>query len=243
MSSSHTHDLEKGTVAHDDKSSLPVEKPFHQHNNYASNGNGNGVVAHTPAPRPSTISNPGPLGLFSFASTTFILSLYNANARDIHTPNAVVGMAVFCGGLAQLLAGMWEFPRGNTFAATAFTSYGAFWMSYATIQIPSSGIIAAYSTPDELHQALAIYLTAWTLITFYFFIAALRKSIAFITLFGFLTLTFLLLAAGDYSGVSGLGRAAGVTGVVTAFVAWYIGVAELLASEKKRIGDMPLGVF
>ncbi|KAJ8495399.1 hypothetical protein ONZ45_g12870 [Pleurotus djamor] len=214
MSSSHTHDLEKGTVAHDDKSSLPVEKPFHQHNNYASNGNGNGVVAHTPAPRPSTISNPGPLGLFSFASTTFILSLYNANARDIHTPQC-----------------------------RPFTSYGAFWMSYATIQIPSSGIIAAYSTPDELHQALAIYLTAWTLITFYFFIAALRKSIAFITLFGFLTLTFLLLAAGDYTGVSGLGRAAGVTGVVTAFVAWYIGVAELLASEKKRIGDMPLGVF
>src|ERR1700722_2330553 len=88
-------------------------------------------------PRPSNIANPGtlsvilfflytnntnnnslPSGLFSFASTTLILSLYNAGARDVTVPNLVVGMAIFCGGLAQLLAGMWEFVRGNTFAAT-----------------------------------------------------------------------------------------------------------------------------
>jgi len=72
------------------------------------------------APQPMRIANPGALGLFSFASTTFILSLYNVNARGVAVPNVVVGMACFCGGLAQLLAGMWEFPLGYVFFATVF---------------------------------------------------------------------------------------------------------------------------
>jgi succinate-acetate transporter protein len=127
-------------------------------------------------------------GLFSFASTTFILSLYNIGTRGVATPNVVVGMAVFCGGLAQLLAGMWEFPRGNTFGATgaygslfpgylgnslrqlshllAFTSYGAFWMSFATILIPGSGVAAAYTNTNEFHNALGIYLMTWFIVTF-----------------------------------------------------------------------------
>ncbi|KAG6810010.1 hypothetical protein H0H92_013716 [Tricholoma furcatifolium] len=68
--------------------------------------------------RPSRIANPGPAGLFSFAGTTFLLSLYNLHTRQIQTPNAIFGMALFAGGLVQLLAGMWEFPRGNVFGAT-----------------------------------------------------------------------------------------------------------------------------
>ncbi|TFK65957.1 hypothetical protein BDN72DRAFT_173356 [Pluteus cervinus] len=119
-------------------------------------------------PSPSRIANPGSLGLFSFASTTLMLSLYNLQTRGIHAPNVVVGMAIFCGGLAQLLAGMWEFPRGNVFGGTAFTSYGAFWMSYATILIPGSGIVAAYTdAPGELSSALGIYLITWMLVTFF----------------------------------------------------------------------------
>lgn len=124
-------------------------------------------------------------GLFSFASTTFILSLYNLQTRGIHTPNVVVGMAIFCGGLVQLLAGMWEFPRGNAFGATglwdlfsilqwitytcqlAFASYGAFWMAYATILIPGSGVISAYSSEKELGNALGIFLIAWFMVTFF----------------------------------------------------------------------------
>jgi len=221
-----------------------IEKGAHVHNNFQSNGSAG-------PPRPSRISNPAPLGLFSFASTTLILSLFNAQARGITTPNAVVGMAIFCGGLAQLLAGMWEFPRNNAFAATAFTSYGAFWMSYATILIPSSGIIAAYGeNGSELDGALAIYLVSWTLVTFYFFIAALRKAVGFIALFGFLTATFLLLAAGNFVASNGnasmavnLHKGGGVLGVITAFIAYYVGLSELLASEKAAIITLPIGVF
>lgn len=83
---------------------------------YAGGGQFRGATSFTP--RATPIGNPGALGLFSFAGTTFLLSLYNVNARGITTPNVVLGMAIFTGGLAQLLAGMWEFPRGNQFGAT-----------------------------------------------------------------------------------------------------------------------------
>ncbi|KAF7419572.1 hypothetical protein PC9H_002163 [Pleurotus ostreatus] len=235
MSSTHT-DIEKGHVAHHDH-----EKSAVHHRDNAPNG-----VSNSPAqafPRPSTLSNPGPLGLFSFASTTFILSMFNISVRGIPAPNAVVGMAIFCGGLAQLLAGMWEFPRGNTFASTAFTSYGAFWMSYATILIPSSGIIAAYPDTESFENAIGIYLSAWMMVTFFFFIVALRKSVAFIVLFGFLTVTFALLAGGALGASTASHTGGGYMGIFTAFVAYYIGVSEMLTSEKKKIFTLPLGAF
>ncbi|KAF8206056.1 FUN34 transmembrane protein [Mycena galopus ATCC 62051] len=197
------------------------------------------------APRPSTIGNPATLGLFSFASTTFILSFYNVAVDGINTPNVVVGMALFCGGLAQLLAGMWEFPRGNTFGATAFTSYGAFWLSFATIFIPGSGILAAFETPPAqgLDAALGIYLFSWFIVTFLFFIVSLRKSIAFISLFGCLSITFLLLGTGKFNTKPDITKAGGAFGIVTAFIAYYIGLADLLAAEKAAIVGLPLGAF
>jgi len=195
-------------------------------------------------PRPRTeIANPATLGLFSFASTTFMLSLFNLQTRAIHTPNVVVGMAIFCGGLAQLLAGMWEFPKGNMFGASAFTSYGAFWMSYATILLPGSGILDAYKEVDELTSALGIFLTAWTMVTFFFLLVTLSKSVAFISLFGSLTLTFALLTAGMFLGSTGLTKGGGTVGVITAFIAYYIGVAELMAAEPSPFLRLPLGAF
>ncbi|KAJ7595378.1 FUN34 transmembrane protein [Mycena floridula] len=208
--------------------------------NFQNNENVRGTRT---AARVSTIANPGPLGLFSFASTTFILSLYNVSARGIHTPNVVVGMAVFCGGLAQLLAGMWEFPKGNTFGATAFTSYGAFWMSFATIFIPGSGIGTAYATEKEFHNALGIYLMSWFIVTFLFFVTALRKHIAFIGLFGFLTLTFMMLAIGEFTGNTKCATAGGALGIITAMIAYYIGLSELLGSEHVAVAQLPIGIF
>jgi len=206
-----------------------------------------GEAAHLTgyAPRPaSRIANPAALGLFSFASTTLILSLFNLQTRSIGAPNAVVGMAVFCGGLAQLLAGMWEFPKGNMFGATAFSSYGAFWMSYATILIPGSGILAAYEgKDDELASALGIYLVTWTLVTFFLLIAALRKNVGFIVLLALLTITFALLAAGMLAASTSCSKAGGGTGVVTAFVAYYCGLSDLLASEELAVVNFPLGHF
>jgi len=196
------------------------------------------------APRqPSRIGNPGALGLFSFASTTFILSLYNVNARGITQPNVVVGMALFTGGLAQLLAGMWEFPRGNTFGATAFSSYGAFWMSYATILIPSSGILDAYANlPGELENALGIYLITWFMFTTLLMFGAIRRNISFCLLLGFLSLTFLLLACGAWTGKIKITKAGGGLGIVTAMVAYYCAVSELMIREESYF-MLPLGAI
>jgi len=219
----------KMSQTHDD---LPKVRPSHYET----------APSHYPHPRPSRVANPGCLGLFSFASTTLILSLYNASARGITTPNAVVGMAVFCGGAAQFMAGMWEFPRGNMFGATAFTSYGAFWMSYATILVPGSGIIEAYGTDKgEFASAIGIYLTTWCIVTLLFATATLRKSIAFIALFFCLAVTFALLAASEFNGSTGAHKAGGILGIVTACVAYYIGLSELLAAEQHAVVRMPLG--
>ncbi|KAG1817856.1 Gpr1 family protein [Suillus variegatus] len=195
------------------------------------------------APPPTRIANPGALGLFSFASTTFILSLYNVNARGVVAPNVVVGMACFCGGLAQLLAGMWEFPRGNVFGATAFTSYGAFWMSYATIYLPNSGIIAAYGENlDELNQAVGIYLITWFMVTFLLLIGALRRNISFIALLFFLCITFILLAAGAWTGKLNIQKAGGGFGILTAMIAYYCGLSELLVKGESWFG-LPMGTI
>jgi succinate-acetate transporter protein len=201
----------------------------------------------------NNIANPGGLGLFSFASTTLILSLYNVSADGINTPNVVVGMAIFCGGLTQLLAGMWEFPKGNTFGATAFSSYGAFWLSYATILIPGSGIGDAFSAAkgnaDQMAPAIGIYLMTWMTVTFLLFIAALRRNVSFIALFFCLAITFMLLGAGNLVSNSSattsghLVKAGGAMGIITALIAYYVGLSELLAAERAAVVGLPLGVF
>jgi len=170
--------------------------------------------------------------------------MYNTQVRHITDPNVVVGMALFAGGLAQFMAGMWEFPKGNMFGATAFTSYGAFWMSYATILIPSSGIIAAYNgKASELNSALGIYLITWSMITFFLGMATLRKNIAFILLFLFLGVTFAVLAGGAFNENLKVTKAGGVLGLITAFIAFYIALSELLAAEPYPAFRMPLGII
>jgi len=186
-------------------------------------------------------ANPAPLGLFSFASTTLILSLYNVGARGITAPNVVVGMAVGVGGLVQLLAGMWEFAAGNTFGATAFSSYGGFWISYACILIPGSGILAAYpaDTGDELPNALGIYLMTWFVFTFIMFIATHKSSLALASVFFFLWITFMLLAIANFTGSAAITKAGGAIGIVTAMCAYYTGAAGLYTADSSYI-TLPL---
>ncbi|KAJ4467194.1 FUN34 transmembrane protein [Lentinula edodes] len=192
---------------------------------------------------PSHIANPGPMGLFSFASTTFILSLFNVGTRGISHPNVVVGMAIFAGGLTQFIAGMWEFPRGNVFGATAFASYGSFWMSYATIFIPGSGVMAAFSDPQELNNAIGIYLIAWFMITVFFLLAVLRRNVAFTVLLSCLSVALLLLAIAEWNGMEQVQKAGGVFGIVTGLVAFYIGVSELLVAEPRAVARLPQGLL
>jgi succinate-acetate transporter protein len=136
-------------------------------------------------------------------------------------------------------------PNYSYYFRTAFTSYGAFWLSYATILIPGSGIIASFADapPHELSNALGIFLVAWTMVTFLLLIAALRKNIGFIALFAFLTLTFACLAAGELAVSTGATKAGGALGVITAFIAYYVGLSELLAAEDMAVTRLPIGVF
>ncbi|KAJ7721885.1 Gpr1 family protein [Mycena metata] len=184
---------------------------------------------------PSGISNPAPLGLISFASTTFIVSMYNVNVRGITTTNVVVGMGIFTGGFTQFIAGMWEFPRGNVFGATAFSTYGAFWMAYATIFIPGSGILAAYDDPNELASALGIFLIAWFLVTLFFL------NISFVLLLSSASVVFACLAAAEFSQNPRVTKAGGIFGIITAFLAYYIALSEMMAAERRRLLKLPTG--
>jgi len=185
-------------------------------------------------------ANPAPLGLSAFALTTFVLSLINVQARGITTPNIITSLALAYGGLVQLLAGMWEFACGNTLGATAFSSYGGFWISFGIILWPGSGVAAAYTEAGMFEQALGLYLTGWFIFTFICFVASLRASFGLIVLFGFLDITFLLLAVGKYNGHVGLTKAGGIMGIATAFIAWYNAMAGMLTPDTAWF-SLPVG--
>jgi len=175
------------------------------------------------------IANPAPLGLISFASTTLLLSFVNVSARNVKEPQAAVGMALAVGGLCQFLAGMWEFAAGNTFGATAFSSYGGFWFSFAALLIPGTGIASALEADGNLDNGLALYLSTWLIFTFIMLIASLRSNLGLVLLFFFLDLTFLLLTiAHCFPAKTAINTAGGALGIITAFIAYYVGASELM---------------
>jgi len=182
-------------------------------------------------------ANPGPLGLSAFALTMFVLGLVNVRARGVRQPNIVLGLAFAYGGLVQLLAGMWEFAVGNTFGATALSSYGGFWISYAVIisgGAQSYGVMSAYpATDNTLQSALGFYFIRWFIFTFLLTIATLKSTVEMFSLFFLLMITFLLLAISHFqldNGVENTGciKAGGVFGLITAFIMWYNALAGLL---------------
>lgn len=180
-----------------------------------------------------TIANPGPLGLSSFALTTFVLSLHNAGAGvPADGPsNVVVGLGIFYGGLVQLLAGMWEFRTGNTFGATAFSSYGGFWLSFAALFIPGFNILESYTDTAVLEKSLGIYLLAWAIFTGIMLIASHRSSVGLVSMFFCLFITFVLLAAAKFNDSLTTQVAGGAFGVVTALIAWYNALSGLLTKD------------
>lgn len=186
----------------------------------------------TPAPSSSgIIADPAPLGLAGFAMTTFILSVINTNMiSEKGGGDVVLGLALFYGGIAQLLAGMWEYRRGNTFGATAFSSFGAFWLSYWAFVHWSSG--------EDAHKTIGLYLFAWFIFTGYMTVAALRTNGAVLAVFVLLTVTFLLLAIGAWqnstSGPAGFTKIGGFVGIVTALAAWYASMAAVANETHKR---------
>lgn len=179
--------------------------------------------------RGAFIADPGPLGLAAFALTTFVLSCVNA---DLFKAEPVVfGVAFAYGGIAQMLAGMWEFAKGNTFGATAFTSYGAFWLSfwYLTGHTDLSKVAAG-----DIGKGVGLYLLAWSIFTLLMLVAVLKVNGALIAVFAVLTVTFFLLAFGNLNNSTGLVHAGGWFGILTAILAWYTALAGVCASTYGR---------
>jgi uncharacterized protein len=177
-------------------------------------------AASVPTP---AIANPGPLGLAAFATTTFILSMFNAGLVSDTAEPIVFGMALAYGGLAQILAGMWEFRTGNTFGATAFTSYGAFWLSFwAFVQFFEKEVPKA-----DAGHAVGLYLIAWGIFTTYMFVASLRTTGAVALVFILLAVTFFALGIGNAGAHTGLIKIGGWIGLATAIAAWYASFAEV----------------
>jgi len=186
----------------------------------------------TEAPHP--IADPAPLGLAGFAFTTLMLSFINAGIIGVGATAAVLPMAAAYGGGAQLLAGMWAFRRGNTFAATAFTSYGAFWFSYyLLIGVWIKGVAPATAGP-----IVGLYLFGWAIFTAYMFIASLHAARAVQVVFALLTITFFFLAIGFWNwfgaGVT-LGHIGGYVGILTAIAAAYTSFADVLNATARRV--------
>ena len=200
------------------------------------------AAGHQPAPRAAatafggSIADPGPLGLAGFAATTFFLSAVNANLLPKTVESGVFGLAIFYGGIAQLLAGMWEFAKGNTFGATAFASFGAFWLSFwwfVTHGVPA--MVAAKAGATDINHAVGTFLLVWTIFTAYMLIASLRTSGAVAAVFLALTLTFLFLCIGAYSASTAMTKAGGWLGLVTAALAWYASFAAVTNSTFKKV--------
>jgi succinate-acetate transporter protein len=176
------------------------------------------------------IADPGPLGLAAFALTTFVLSMFNADLVSKGGEPVVLGLALAYGGLAQLLAGMWEFRTGNTFGAVAFTSYGAFWLSFWAL----NQFFAKDIAPADLGHAVGLYLIAWAIFTSYMFIASLRTTAAIATVFLLLAVTFLLLGIGNSGAHANIVKAGGWVGLATAVAAWYASFAAVTNSTFGR---------
>src|SRR5256714_6854367 len=177
-------------------------------------------------------ADPAPLGLGAFALTTLILSVFNAGLVSSAGEPVVLGVAFAYGGLAQLLAGMWEFRTGNTFGAVAFTSYGALWLSFgAFAQFFKASVPVAH-----LPHTLALFLIAWGIFTAYMWVASFRVSVAVNLVFLALAVTFFLLGIGNSTDSAEVVKAGGYAGIVTAVLAWDAAFARGLKSTLAREG-------
>ena len=165
-------------------------------------------------------ADPAPLGLAAFALTTFVLSVVNAGFVSGSDLALVVALALGYGGLAQVLAGMWEFRNGNTFGATAFTSYGGFWLSFAAFVWLFQG--------KDASGAVGAYLLAWGVFTFYMWLATLRHARPVMVVFLLLWITFAVLGIGALSGNGSITNLGGGLGILTAIAAWYASARTII---------------
>jgi succinate-acetate transporter protein len=172
--------------------------------------------------------------------TTFVLSMFNAKLLGAGGEPVVFGLALAYGGLAQFMAGMWEFRNGNTFGAVAFTSYGAFWLSFwAFVQFFEKSVPKA-----DAGHAVGLFLIAWGIFTLYMFVASLRTTVAVAAVFALLTATFFVLGIGNAGNHTNVVKIGGWIGLATAAMAWYASFAAVTNSTFGRtvLPVKPLGL-
>jgi uncharacterized protein len=188
--------------------------------------------AVSPAAPAVSIADPGPLGLAAFALTTFLLSAVNAHWTNGNSAGtAWLGYALAYGGIIQLLAGMWEFRRGNVFAATAFSSYGGFWIGlFVWIRV----------APAASGHDLGWILLAFAIFNTYMLLMATQVNLAVFLVFLTLELTEIFLFIGNFTSSAGLSQVGGYIGVITALVAWYTSAAGISGGIGGRI-ILPVG--
>ena len=178
-------------------------------------------------------ANPAPLGLAAFGMTTVLLNLHNAGFFAMGS--MILAMGIFYGGLAQVVAGLMEWKKGNTFGTVAFSSYGFFWLSFVTLLIlPEFGFTAS----DDM--ALASYLAMWGGFTLFLFVGTFRMNKATQGVFGLLATLFFMLAISHYFGNGDIGVAAGYLGVFLGLLAMYAGLAQVI-NENYGQELFPLG--
>jgi uncharacterized protein len=175
-------------------------------------------------------ADPGPLGLAAFALTTFVLSMINADLVGGASTPIVLSLALTYGGIAQILAGMWEFRAGNTFGATAFTSFGAFWISFWAFE----QFFAKDVPKTHLGSTVGLYLIAWGIFTAYMWVASLRTTAAISLVFILLTATFIILGIGQANASANTIKIGGWVGIATAAAAWYASFAAVVNSTFGR---------
>lgn len=181
-----------------------------------------------------TSANPAPLGLFGFGITTVLLNLHNAGIYEMNS--MILAMGIFYGGIAQIIAGIMESKKNNTFGMTAFISYGFFWLSLvALIVMPKLGWITATSG-----KGMIAYLIMWGIFTGLLFIGTLKINKALQVVFASLTILFFLLAAGDATENASLKQFTGYEGIFCGASAIYTAIAGLL-NEVYNKTVLPLG--
>ena len=183
------------------------------------------------------LANPAPLGLLGFGLTTVLLNLHNAGLFPLDTMILAMGLAY--GGLAQVIVGIMEFKRGNTFGTVAFSSYGLFWWSLVLLLVlPNNAIFMGLSAPTEL--AMAAYFFMWGLFTFAMFFGTLKINRALQFVFASLTILFFMLTIRDLTGNPALfgvftfGNLTGIEGVICGLSAVYLAFAEVLNEAHKK---------
>ncbi|KAH7100974.1 Gpr1 family protein [Auriculariales sp. MPI-PUGE-AT-0066] len=178
-------------------------------------------------------ANPTPLGLYAYAITNLLGNLYTINTRGISNGNLIIGMAISCGGLAQFMAGMWDFANSNTLGGTSFTIYGTFWMSYGLMHIPGLNSVTSYAgeSADQLPNAMGIYFAMWFLISALFTPAFLRSSVVTFSMFVTLDLMWMFLMIASFTGSDATRKVGGWSGIVSCCLALYEGTCILYTSD------------